>query len=235
MVEDIQAGNLDAAFILAPFAMVLAREGSRPVKIVHLGHRDGTCVIVPKDSPYQSFADLRGARIAIPHRYSNQRILIESRRLDDFKRNPQQFIEQTAEAINRCKRLALVDGIKYHRIGDGEYYAQELFQENELRGYIGNMLMNTEKAVYEHVVYDSDVERDFATELERNEAHHLAVPRDQCKLVGDRFEHALVLGRRALEGRARRNVHVRRAVLDEEKEGVEWAQAFHARSVPSRC
>ena len=103
-------------------------------------------------------------------RRSIQRILVESRRLDDFKRNPQQFIEQTAEAINRCKRLALVDGIKYRRIGDGQYYAQELFQENELRGYIGNMLMNTEKAVYEHVVYDSDVERSFASELERNEA-----------------------------------------------------------------
>lgn len=103
-------------------------------------------------------------------RRSIQRILVESQRLDDFKRNPQQFIEQTAEAINRCKRLALVDGIKYRRIGDGQYYAQELFQENELRGYIGNMLMNTEKAVYEHVVYDSDVERIFASELERNEA-----------------------------------------------------------------
>ena len=103
-------------------------------------------------------------------RRSIQRILVESRRLDDFKRNPQQFIEQTSEAINRCKRLALVDGIRYHRIGDSQYYAQELFQENELRGYVSNMLMNTEKAVYEHVVYDSDVERDFATELERNEA-----------------------------------------------------------------
>ena len=60
--------------------------------------------------------------------------------------------------------------IEYQRIGDGEYYAQELFQEKELRGYIDNMLMNTEKAVYEHVVYDSDVERNFASELERNEA-----------------------------------------------------------------
>jgi type III restriction enzyme len=39
-------------------------------------------------------------------------------RLDDFKRNPQQFIEQAAEIINRCKRLALVDGIKYQRLGD---------------------------------------------------------------------------------------------------------------------
>jgi type III restriction enzyme len=103
-------------------------------------------------------------------RRSIQRILVGSRRLEDFKRNPQQFIEQTAEAINRCKRLALVDGIKYQRIGEANFYSQELFEENELRGYIGNMLMNTERAVYEHVVYDSDVERDFATELEQNDA-----------------------------------------------------------------
>ena len=103
-------------------------------------------------------------------RRSIQSILVESGRLEDFKRNPQQFIEQTAEAINRSKRLALVDGIKYQRVGDGAYYAQELFEQNELRGYIGNMLMNTERAVYEHVVYDSDVERDFATEMESNDA-----------------------------------------------------------------
>ena len=77
MIEDIQAGNLHAAFVLAPLAMVVAREGTKPVKIVHLGHRDGTCVVVGKDSPYQSFGDLRGARIAVPHRCSNQRILIE--------------------------------------------------------------------------------------------------------------------------------------------------------------
>lgn len=103
-------------------------------------------------------------------RRSIQRILAESGRLDDFKRNPQQFIEQAADAINRRKRLALVDGIRYQRIGDGAYYAQELFQESELRGYLGNMLLNTQRSVYEHVVYDSDVERDFAAELERNDA-----------------------------------------------------------------
>jgi len=97
-------------------------------------------------------------------------ILVDSRRLDDFKRNPQQFIEQAGEAINRCKRLALVDGIKYQRIGDSHFYAQELFSENELRGYLGNMLLNTQKTVYEHVVYDSDVERDFAEALEKNTA-----------------------------------------------------------------
>src|SRR3546814_7533855 len=44
-------------------------------------------------------------------------ILTESGRLSDFKRNPQAFIELAAEVINRTKRLALVDGIKYQRVG----------------------------------------------------------------------------------------------------------------------
>jgi NitT/TauT family transport system substrate-binding protein len=76
ITEDMTAGTLKASFILAPLAMVLNRKGV-PVKIVYLGHRDGTTFMVRKDSPYHSFADLKGKRIAIPHRYSNQRILVE--------------------------------------------------------------------------------------------------------------------------------------------------------------
>ncbi|MCQ1549108.1 MAG: DEAD/DEAH box helicase family protein [Candidatus Accumulibacter phosphatis] len=98
------------------------------------------------------------------------RILTESTRLNDFKRNPQQFIELASDAINRCKRLALVDGIKYQRLGDEHYYAQELFESKELTGYLQNLVLNTEKSVYEHVVYDSAIERDFAESLEKNEA-----------------------------------------------------------------
>ncbi len=97
-------------------------------------------------------------------------ILINSERLDDFKRNPQQFIELSAETINRCKRLALVDGIKYQKLGDDHFYAQELFDQEELTGYLKNMLMDTQKSVYEHVVYDSTTERDFADALEKNDA-----------------------------------------------------------------
>ena len=97
-------------------------------------------------------------------------ILTESTRLNDFKRNPQQFIELASDAINRCKRLALVDGIKYQRLGDEHYYAQELFQSEDLSGYLQNLVLNTEKSVYEHVVYDSAIERDFAESLEKNEA-----------------------------------------------------------------
>ena len=98
------------------------------------------------------------------------RVLTGSGRLDDFKRNPQAFIELAAEAINRCKRLAIVDGIKYQRLGDEYYYAQELFEQEELTGYIRNMLTETRKSVYESVVYDSGTEAAFADGLEKNEA-----------------------------------------------------------------
>jgi len=97
-------------------------------------------------------------------------ILTQSQRLNDFKRNPQQFIDLATEAINRTKRLAVVDGISYQRIGDDHYYAQELFEKEELTGYLKNTL-ETQKSVYQHVVYDSaGVERRFAEDLEANEA-----------------------------------------------------------------
>ena len=97
-------------------------------------------------------------------------ILTKSKCLSYFKRNPQQFIDLTSEAINRTKRLALVDGIRYQRIGDDHYYAQELFEQKELKGYLQNTL-ETQKSVYTHVVYDSaGVERRFAEDLESNEA-----------------------------------------------------------------
>ena len=102
-------------------------------------------------------------------RRSLQRILCDSKRLNDFKRNPQQFIELAAQAINRCKQHALVDGIKYQRIGDDSYYAQELFEQEELTGYLKNMLETT-KSVYDQVIYESGVEADFADQLEKNTA-----------------------------------------------------------------
>ncbi|MCX5968936.1 MAG: DEAD/DEAH box helicase family protein [Cyanobacteria bacterium] len=97
------------------------------------------------------------------------RILVDSKRLDDFKRNPQQFIELAAEIINRTKRMALVDGIKYQRIGDDAYYAQQLFESQELSGYLKTMI-DANKSVHEQVIYQSDTERTFAEDLEKNEA-----------------------------------------------------------------
>jgi len=102
-------------------------------------------------------------------RRSLHRILVESQRLADFQRNPQNFIELATELINRAKRLALVDGIKYQRLGAEATYAQELFESQELRGYLHSLVAAT-KSVHEQVIYQSDTERAFAEDLEKNEA-----------------------------------------------------------------
>ena len=47
--EAYLSGHLEATFILAPLAMLLREQGV-PIKIVYLGHRDGTALMVHKDS-----------------------------------------------------------------------------------------------------------------------------------------------------------------------------------------
>jgi NitT/TauT family transport system substrate-binding protein len=73
--EAFITGHTDATFILAPLAMKLREDGVR-VKIVYLGHRDGTAMMVHKDSAIHRIEDLRGKKVAIPNRYSNQLFLI---------------------------------------------------------------------------------------------------------------------------------------------------------------
>ncbi len=56
-------------------AMALREQGV-PIKIVYLGHRDGTTMMVHKDSDIHRIEDLRGKTVAVPNRYSNQRLII---------------------------------------------------------------------------------------------------------------------------------------------------------------
>ena len=63
----------------------------------------------------------------------------------------------------------LVDGIKYTKLGDDEFYAQELFDTEELTGYLEHNMIEAKKSVYEYVVYDSDNEAEFAKKFEANE------------------------------------------------------------------
>lgn len=92
-------------------------------------------------------------------------ILIKSKRINDFKRNPQQFIEGVLKIIKLKMKAMIVDGIKYHKINS--YYAQELFDSEELTSYLDRML-EAKKSVYDYVVYDSTIESDFARDMEIN-------------------------------------------------------------------
>lgn len=73
--EAFLAKYTPATFILAPMAIKLREEGVS-LKIVYLGHRDGTALMVHKDSNIYSIEDLRGKTVAVPNRFSNQRLLI---------------------------------------------------------------------------------------------------------------------------------------------------------------
>lgn len=73
--EALISDQMQAAFMVAPMAIALRAQGV-PVKIVYLGHRYGSAVVVQKNGPVQSFADLKGRTVAVPSRYSDERLII---------------------------------------------------------------------------------------------------------------------------------------------------------------
>ncbi|WP_129597599.1 type III restriction-modification system endonuclease [Anaerophilus nitritogenes] len=97
-------------------------------------------------------------------------ILKKSQRLEDFKNNPQKFMDEASKIIKRKMRLMIVDGIKYEKIGDEAYYSQELFETKELSGYLSKNMIASDKSVYDYVIYDSDKEAEFAKKFEKNES-----------------------------------------------------------------
>ncbi|HSP14668.1 MAG TPA: ABC transporter substrate-binding protein [Thermoanaerobaculia bacterium] len=73
--EALMSNKMQAGFMVAPMAIALRAQGV-PIKIVYLGHRYGSAVVVAKDGPIHTFADLRGKTVAIPSRYSDERLII---------------------------------------------------------------------------------------------------------------------------------------------------------------
>ena len=94
------------------------------------------------------------------------RILKESDRLGEFFVNPQRFMDAIAAILKHELHRLLIDGIKYERIpGSGSEAEWEMmkFEEKELINYL--TALQVDKSVYEYVVYDSEIEREFARRL----------------------------------------------------------------------
>ena len=96
-------------------------------------------------------------------------ILTGTEKLKYFKINPQKFIEGCIDIINDQMRLHIIDGIKYHKMGGNDFYSQELFENEELFGYLKNNLSESTKSPYEYVVYDSKVESTLSKQFEQSE------------------------------------------------------------------
>lgn len=68
----------------------------------------------------------------------------------------------------------MVDGIKYQKLSETDIWAQSLFESAELIGYLksasdeGNLVETRSRGLYDYVIYDSEVERAFAEELEKS-------------------------------------------------------------------
>ncbi|WP_425447854.1 type III restriction-modification system endonuclease [Dethiothermospora halolimnae] len=99
-------------------------------------------------------------------------ILIRSKSIKLFLKNPQKYMDEIADIIQRKMKYMIIDGIKYRRLGENEYYTQELFENKELTGYLEKNMMKAnlheDKYPYEYVVYDSEVEETFAKRLEKD-------------------------------------------------------------------
>jgi NitT/TauT family transport system substrate-binding protein len=73
--EALMSNKMQAAFMVAPMAIALRAQGV-PVKIVYLGHRYGSAVVVRSDGPVHRVSDLRGRIIAVPSRFSDERLIV---------------------------------------------------------------------------------------------------------------------------------------------------------------
>ena len=85
---------------------------------------------------------------------------------NQFKDNPEEFISKAAQLINDQKATAIIEHITYDVLD--EKYGTDIFTDPTIKGKLGVNAMKAKKHLYDHIVYDSSNERDFATDLDTN-------------------------------------------------------------------
>lgn len=97
-------------------------------------------------------------------------ILTQCDRLDDFRNNPQKFIDEVSIIIKRELNKFASNGIKYEKVGD--YYSFKLFESDDdsLLAYMNDKSLLSNKSPYSHIVCESESEREFANRFEDDES-----------------------------------------------------------------
>jgi len=73
--EALKTGAIDGAFLLTPIGITLRQRGV-PVKVVLLGHRNGSAITVRNNGGINRIEDLKGKIIAVPSPFSTHNILL---------------------------------------------------------------------------------------------------------------------------------------------------------------
>jgi type III restriction enzyme len=99
-------------------------------------------------------------------------ILLAANRWVDFVNNPVVFAEQvTAKIKEQTVDVMMEDGIKYTKLDGKECTYYEVFkldEERELSAFLDYNALSVSHSVYDHIVFDSDVESKFAAALDRD-------------------------------------------------------------------
>ena len=91
---------------------------------------------------------------------------IKSAVFNQFKDNPEEFIIKAASLINDEKATAIIEHITYDVLD--EKYDTNVFTAPTIKGRLGTNAMKANKHLYDHIVYDSTNEKNFASELDIN-------------------------------------------------------------------
>jgi len=81
MAESLRNGHIDAAFMIAPLAVVLHQQGE-DVHIIYIGNRHESTLVARKDLAIRDIGDLAGRTLAVPMRFSGHNLGI-LRAMDD--------------------------------------------------------------------------------------------------------------------------------------------------------
>ena len=89
---------------------------------------------------------------------------IEKVVFEQFRFNPEEFIIKAAALINDEKATAIIQHITYNMLD--EHYDTDIFTEPTIKGKLGTNAMKAQRHLYDHIVYDSTNEHDFAADLD---------------------------------------------------------------------
>lgn len=95
---------------------------------------------------------------------------IEPAVFDKFKTNPEEFIHNAIQLINEQKASTVVEHIEYDKLNE-KWDGGEIFINGEITGeYNHNLIDTPNHHLYDKLRYDSEVEKNFAEELDKSEA-----------------------------------------------------------------
>ena len=186
IAEALKAKTLQATFMIVPLAMKLREQGV-PVKICYLGHRDGSTVMVAKNSTAKSLRDLIGKTMAIPSPYSNQNLVLHKLMEDQgLKPDDIKFVTLPPPDMPTALASGAIDGYfvgephaaKAELNGTGRvlYHAKDIWPK-----FISCALVVHEDLIKAHPEMVRDLVRGVAesgewAETHRTEAAHLVSP-----------------------------------------------------------